>query len=233
MARKKFIEGEKVDAQNLARAADIELQKAMPALEAANAAVAGLDSKYIAEMKSMNTPHPLTHNVMQAVMIYLGEGGEWLNIKKVISKPAFKKDLMEFDKDHISDKKLKAVQRFTKMDEFNASQMAKISEAAAALCTWVKAVEEYAQALKVVNPKLEKKNAAMAKVAAMEAELKEMEDKYNKMMAELAELEEEFRVLMEQMDIYKRQLEKLSIQIDRGEMLVSGLGGEKVRWSAS
>ena len=42
---------------------------------------------------------------MQAVMIYLGEKTEWADIKKVISKPAFKKDLMDFDKDHISDKK--------------------------------------------------------------------------------------------------------------------------------
>lgn len=184
-------------------------------------------------MKSMNVPHKDTHNVMQAVMIYLGEKTEWADIKKVISKPAFKKDLMDFDKDHISDKKLKAVQRFTKLDEFNYAHMSKISEAAAALCTWVKAVEEYAQALKVVNPKLEKKRIAEEKVAGMVAELEAMENKYNSMMAELSALEEEFRILMDQMDIYKRTLEKLSLQIDRGEMLVSGLGGEKVRWSAS
>lgn len=38
---------------------------------------------------------------------------------------------------------------------------------------------------------------------------------------------------MDQMEIYKNTLAKLSLQIDRGEMLVSGLGGEKVRWSAS
>lgn len=184
-------------------------------------------------MKSMNTPHPQIHNVMQAVMIYIGEAGEWINIKKVISKPSFKKDLMEFDKSHITDAKLKKIQKFTKMDEFNYAHMLKISEAAAAMCVWVKAVEEYAQALKVVNPKLEKKNAAMAKVAAMVAELDAMEAKYNAMMSELAELEAEFAELMRQMDIFKKQLEKLSLQIDRGEMLVAGLGGEKVRWSAS
>jgi len=32
---------------------------------------------------------------------------------------------------------------------------------------------------------------------------------------------------------FKAQLSSLSIKIDRGEMLVSGLGGEKIRWSAS
>lgn len=92
-ARKKFIEGEKTEAQNLANAADIELAKAMPALEAANAAVDGLEGKHIAEMKSQNTPHADTHNVMQAVMVYLHEAGDWMNIKKVIGKPKFKTDL--------------------------------------------------------------------------------------------------------------------------------------------
>jgi len=38
---------------------------------------------------------------------------------------------------------------------------------------------------------------------------------------------------MEQMEEYKKTLASLSLQIDRGEQLVSGLGGEKVRWSAS
>ena len=43
----------------------------MPALEAANAAVDGLEGKHIAEMKSQNKPHGDTHNVMQVVMVYL------------------------------------------------------------------------------------------------------------------------------------------------------------------
>jgi len=39
---------------------------------------------------------------MQAVMIYLGENMDWMNIKKVLGKPRFKDDLMQFDKNHIS-----------------------------------------------------------------------------------------------------------------------------------
>jgi dynein heavy chain len=111
-------------------------------------------------MKSQNTPHADTHNVMQAVMVYLHEAGDWNNIKKVIGKPKFMTDLKDFDKDHISDKTLKGVQRFTKLEKFNYAHMCNISVAAANMCAWVKAVEEYAQVLKVVSPKLEEKNAA-------------------------------------------------------------------------
>lgn len=67
--------------------------------------------------------------------------------------------------------------------------MMRSSVAAAALCTWVKAIEEYAQALKVVNPKKAKMEAAMAKVAAMVEALQELEDKYASMTKRLAEQE--------------------------------------------
>jgi len=165
----------------------LELDKAMPALKKANEAVDSLEGKYIAEMKSMTVPLPAISNVMQAVMILLGENGDWLNIKKVISKPQFKKDLFEFDKENVSEAKQKKLQKFTKMDDFNERDMLRKSVAAAALCVWVKAIEEYAQALKVVNPKKAKMEAAMAKVAAMVEALQELEDRYSAMMQRLAE----------------------------------------------
>jgi dynein heavy chain len=111
--------------------------------------------------------------------------------------------------------------------------MMKSSIAAAALCTWVKAIEEYAQALKVVNPKKAKMEAAMAKVAEMVAALQELEDRYSVMMKRLAEQTAELEILLAEMEGFKKQLAELSVKIDRGEMLVSGLGGEKIRWSAS
>jgi ribosomal protein S2 len=41
------------------------------------------------------------------------------------------------------------------------------SAAAAALCTWVRAIEDYAKCLKIVNPKREKKAVAEANLARM------------------------------------------------------------------
>jgi dynein heavy chain len=117
-AKQKIIEAEKIEATNLAAAAEIELGKAMPALEAADAAVDKLESKHIAEMKSVNTPHPDVHMVMMAVMIYLGEKTEWVEIKKVIGKPKFKDNLMTFDKENIPTTRLQKVQKYTRMETF-------------------------------------------------------------------------------------------------------------------
>jgi hypothetical protein len=46
------------------------------------------------------------------------------------------------------------------VENFNHKYMTGINVAAANLCSWVKAIEEFAQALKVVIPKKEKKEAA-------------------------------------------------------------------------
>jgi dynein heavy chain len=170
---------------------------------------------------------------MMAVMTFLGQPTPWAEIKKVISKPGFKDSLFTFDKENIPQSRLTKVQKFTRMESFNEGHMFAISRAAAALCVWVKAIEEYAQALKVVVPKREKKEAAEAKVKAMEEELAAMQRQFDEMQAELDTLQKNYDTIMKQLDEYQKEIAKLSLAIDRGEQLVSGLSGEKTRWTAS
>jgi dynein heavy chain len=205
-ARTKVVEAEKIEATNLAESADKELARALPALEAANDAVDKLEGKYIAEMKSMNVPHQDTHMVMMAVMTFLGQATPWAEIKKVISKPGFKDSLFTFDKENIPQSRLTKVQKFTRMESFNEGHMFAISRAAAALCVWVKAIEEYAQALKVVNPKREKKEAAEAKVKAMEEELAAMQRQFDEMQAELDELQKNYDRIMAQLEEFVKEI---------------------------
>lgn len=50
--------------------------------------------------------------------------------------------------------------------------MNKKSAAAGALCIWVRAIEDYAKCLKIVNPKREKKAQAEARVAKLNEDLR-------------------------------------------------------------
>jgi len=67
----------------------------------------------------------------------------------------------------------------------------------------------------------------------MEAQLVELENKYNAMMAEVEALEGELANIVRMMEDFKKKLQTLSVKIDRGEQLVSGLSGEKIRWNAT
>jgi dynein heavy chain len=65
------VEKEKEETEELAADADRELKKAEPALLEAQAALEGLDKKYIAEIKSFASPPPAVETVMSAVMTVL------------------------------------------------------------------------------------------------------------------------------------------------------------------
>jgi len=148
---------EKEETLQLAAEADAELKKAEPALLAAQAAIEMLDKKYIAEIKSFNTPPPDVATVMNAVMIVLGKEPSWVVAKKELADSNFIKKVMDYDKENISQVILKKIEKYTRMDNFKPEHVTKISLAAGALCSWVRSLEDYSKALKVVAPKRAKK----------------------------------------------------------------------------
>merc|ERR1712054_542091 len=91
----------------------------------------------------------------------------------------------------------------------------------------------YDQVAKVVEPK---RNA----LATAEAELKVVMDALAVKKKELADVQELVANLLRDFDVAKKKKEELARQVDecskrlvRAEKLISGLGGEKTRWSES
>lgn len=224
---------EKEETLQLAAEADAELKKAEPALLAAQAAIELLDKKYIAEIKSFNTPPPDVATVMNAVMIVLGKEPSWVVAKKELADSNFIKKVMDYDKENISQVILKKIEKYTRMDNFKPEHVTKISLAAGALCSWVRSLEDYSKALKVVAPKRAKKLYAEQQLEKKQAILQELEAEYQKLAEKLAELENIYNTTIADMSKYKAELDELQVKIDRGDKLVSGLAGEKTRWEAT
>ena len=139
----------------------------MPKLLEANKAVDTLDKKFIAEMKALNKPPSAVGLVMDAVMVFLGHPIGWPSVKKALNDTGFLKSIIEFDKDAIDARTLKKIETYTNDNDFTPEFMNTKSAAAGALCTWVRAIEDYAKCLKVVNPKREKKAIAEANLLRM------------------------------------------------------------------
>jgi dynein heavy chain len=75
-----------------------------------------------------------------------------------MSKPDFLNVLLGVEKDHISNKTLLKLQKYTSDPKMTFTNIAKISEAALAIWKWVTAVEKYAKAFKDIEPKKNKVN---------------------------------------------------------------------------
>ena len=238
--KQKFIEVEKVkiekekeDTEKLAADAEAELKKAEPALLAAQEALESLDKKYIAEIKSFANPPADVATVMSAVMIVLGKDPTWASVKKELANPKFVEMIMGFDKENIPQKTMKAIEKYTKQENFNPAYVKEKSIAAGSLCLWVRSIEDYAKALKVVGPKREKKAYAEEQLRKKIEYLNKLESEFKELADRLAELDATFQKTEKEMIGYKKELDDLQTKIDRGEQLVTGLSGEKTRWEAS
>jgi len=238
--KQKFIEVEKVkiekekdDTEKLAADAEAELKKAEPALLAAQEALESLDKKYIAEIKSFANPPADVATVMSAVMIVLGKDPTWASVKKELANPKFVEMIMGFDKENIPQKTMKAIEKYTKQENFNPAYVKEKSIAAGSLCLWVRSMEDYGKALKVVGPKREKKAYAEEQLRKKIEYLNKLESEFKELADRLAELDATFQKTDKEMLAYKRELDDLQTKIDRGEQLVTGLAGEKTRWEAS
>jgi dynein heavy chain len=93
----------------------------------------------------------------------------------------FIKQLMNFDKDNITDRVLKKIGGYCAQSDFQPEIIGRVSGAAKSLCMWVRAMEVYGRIYRVVEPKKQRLNAAMS-------QLKEKQEALADAKAKLAEV---------------------------------------------
>ncbi|MEW5313906.1 MAG: hypothetical protein WDW38_005438 [Sanguina aurantia] len=156
----------------------------------------------------------------------------WLSAQRLLADPNFVKSLKDYDKDNVPPRTIERIRReYTSNPDFNPAAAAKAAAAAEGLCKWVCAMESYDRVAKGVAPK--KASLAVAEGAygtvmttlrAKQADLAEVEDKLAKQEALLSHSVAEKSRLEAEVGLCSQRLE-------RAEKLISGLGGEQVRWT--
>lgn len=104
VARSEKIAVEEARCQVLAENAQKDLDEAIPALEEAMRALESLNKKDLGEIKAYTNPPELVETVMQAVMILRQSDPTWAEAKRQLGDTTFIKQLIEFDRDNMSDK---------------------------------------------------------------------------------------------------------------------------------
>nr|XP_042905569.1 dynein axonemal heavy chain 7 isoform X2 [Parasteatoda tepidariorum] len=225
---------------------EADLAEALPALEAALAALDTLKPSDITLVKSMKNPPNAVKVVLAAVCIMQnikpdrvtdpGTGRKvndyWGPSKKLLGDMGFLQSLKDYDKDNIDPVIMEKIRgEYIHLPEFNPTNVAKASSAAEGLCRWVLAMEIYDRTAKVVAPK-------KAKLAEAEEQLELIMELLNAKRSELAALESKLAALKKDCDesIQKKkdleaQTALCEINLQRAEKLLGGLGGERMRWA--
>ncbi|KAG1666392.1 hypothetical protein FOA52_006501 [Chlamydomonas sp. UWO 241] len=231
--------------------AQAKLEEVLPAMEAAEKALNALNKSDIVEIRTFIKPPVLVQLTMEGVCILLHEKPDWDTAKKVLGEANFVKRLVDFDKDNISERVVKGIQRIIEDPTFTPEQVAKQSKAAMSMCLWVRAMDTYAKVVKVVEPKrlvlqqaqelldgvVEPKRLVLrqaqelldgmnAALVAKQAQLKDIEAKVEYLQAQLQATQDELASLQFQADLSQKRLA-------RAGKLTSALADESVRWQAT
>jgi dynein heavy chain len=156
----------------------------------------------------------------------------WGPSKKLLNDLNFLKDLIAFDKDNINQTAVAKIKKeYMTNPEFIPSRVANASSAAEGLCKWCIAMVKYDEIKKIVAPKEEKLALAQEELAVLnkalsekQNQLKEVETRLDRLRQDLAETTEKKTNLEKEVDLCGKKLV-------RAQKLISGLGGEKTRWT--
>ena len=135
-----------------------------------------------------------------------------------------------YDKDNMTDEMVAEVKTFTDLPEFQPEIVKKGSVAAAGLCKWVHAMVVYHRVAKVVGPKKEALGQAKAELAQAQSELAGKQAQLKELMDKLAELQKALDEAEQKKADLQNQVTDCSNKLKRAEQLITGLGGERVRW---
>ncbi|KAJ9531884.1 hypothetical protein QJQ45_022007, partial [Haematococcus lacustris] len=223
--------GKEADEANLiASQVQTELDKALPALQAAEEALNVLTKKDMSELKAYAKPPALVELTLAGVMTVLRRPATWDEAKKQLGDASFMTKLLEFDKDKLDDSLLKKIGKFTVSPEFTPEAVGKVSLAARGLCLWVRSMETYGHVAKEVAPKRLKLKMAQDTLAKKQAALRTAQEALATVLAKVQALKNKYDDSTGRKRALEEELSDLEGKLERAEKLVTGLAGERVRW---
>ncbi|CDJ52733.1 Dynein heavy chain, related [Eimeria brunetti] len=221
----------RMEAQSIRDDCQRDIDEVMPLLHQAIKALEALDKRDLQELKSFPAPPALVETVMNAVCVLLGRKESWEEAKKVLNDTSLLVTLREYDKDHISPKILYQLSKYTTLEDFLPERVANVSKAATSLCMWVRAIESYAQVLKVMEPKQKRLMEAEGALQKAEENLAEKQRSLDDVQARVQSLTDQYDACQERVKDLENQMQITEQRLSRAGKVLSGVSVEGARWA--
>uniref|UniRef100_A0A2S2ND87 Dynein heavy chain 3, axonemal n=1 Tax=Schizaphis graminum TaxID=13262 RepID=A0A2S2ND87_SCHGA len=156
----------------------------------------------------------------------------WGPSQKLISDTKFLESLKTYDKDNIDPTIMNHIrEKYISDPDFNPSKIKKVSNACEGLCKWIRALDVYDKVKKVVGPKQEKLQQAEMDYNVQIEKLNEKRAELAGVLGKLQTLQDELTKKTNEKKDLEDNIDLCSQKLTRAEQLISGLSGEKYRWS--
>jgi len=141
--------------QERKKVVDEQLFECVPVLESAKKAVAGIKKDNLNEIRSLKLPPEPIRDVLEGVLRLMGnQDTSWISMKRFLSQPSVITDIMDFDAKKITPDIMEGVKNLirSKKSSFEDATIARVSQAAAPMASWVKAQIQYSLVLQQIRP---------------------------------------------------------------------------------
>ncbi|CAF0988415.1 unnamed protein product, partial [Didymodactylos carnosus] len=249
VAEESVVNAKASDANKLKEECEHDLSAALPALQAAINALDTLKASDITEIRTMQNPTAVVRKVLAAVCVLTGRPPEkksdpnnpgkkiidfWPTARRALGEMNFINTLKEFDKDHIPAERMKEIREVYMIDaDLEPARVQQASVAAHGIVLFIRAMDVYDKIAKEVAPK-------KARLEEVDREVQELETILAAKRKQLKEVEDRLQRLQEDLDTAQKRKAQLEFEVDlcgkklvRAQKLISGLGGEKARWTAA
>jgi len=214
--------------------AEQELSEAKPAMEAAAAAVDCLSKSMLTELKSLSSPPSGVDLITSACLILIEKeykNFKWDRAKKMMANvDQFKQKLQQYRGEDMTEDEVKKLEPYMNNELFDPKIMEGKSMAAANLCTWVVNIYRFNRIYVKVKPLMDSLEAARAAKAEAEASLAAAEAIVAAVNAKLQVLGEKFQAATEEKAEVEAQAAAGKARLELAERLVGGLSSENERW---
>eukprot|EP00903_Cladosiphon_okamuranus_P006208 g6103.t2 len=222
------------EAAAIEKDAEKELAQAEPAMVAAAEAVNCLSKSMLTELKSLPKPPAGVDKVTKAVLILVEKeykNHAWDRAKKMMNNvDQFKNSLMAFRGEDITEDEIKKLEPIVTDEGFTVENMKSKSAAAANLCSWVISIYTYNRIYVKVKPLMDSLEGARKAKADADASLKVSNDLVAAVEAKLQQLQDKFMEATEEKAKVEAEAEACLTRLSLAERLVGGLSSENERW---
>ncbi|KXZ45909.1 DHC7 protein [Gonium pectorale] len=213
-----------------------ELSEVQPLIDSARKAVGNIKKDNIAEIRSLKMPPDAIRDVLEGVLMILGQQDtSWNNMKTFLGKSSVKDDIINYDAHKITPEIRARVDKHlaAKGNSFEEAVIRRVSVAAAPMAQWCKANLEYSRVLTRVAPLEAELHKLQASLEESQRLIAQYESELVQLDAAVAQLKNDFSKKTSEAESLKMSVDKAEATLSAARQLLDGLRGEKVRWEST